>query len=64
MVPSINCDTAATVLCCLLCCVERDRLVVRDFMRTDGDYFFSGVLDLYFSGSMLFCLSIYTSYTK
>ena len=35
----------------------RDRLVVREFMRADGD-FFSGVLDVYFSGSMLFCISI------
>ena len=47
------------LLCRLLCCVMRDRLVVRDFMRADGDYFFSGVLVVHFSGSMPFFLSIY-----
>ena len=31
----------------------RDR-VVRGFMRANGDWCFSGVLDAYFSGSMLF----------
>ena len=43
----------------------RDLLVVREFMRADGDYFFSGVRDVYFSGSVLFCLSnyIYTKYS-
>ena len=56
MVPLINYSTAAAVL--LLCCVMRDR-VVRHFMRADVDFFSSGVLDVYFSGSMLFCLSFY-----
>ena len=44
------------LLPCLLCCVVRDRLVVRDFMRRMATYFFSGVLDVYFSGSILFRL--------
>ena len=51
------------LLCRLLCCVVRDRLVVRDFMRADADYFFSGVLDVYFCGSLVFCLSIFVNRT-
>ena len=38
------------LLCRLLCCVVRDRLVVRDYMRADSDFFISGVLDGYLSG--------------
>ena len=42
----------------MLCCVVRDR-AVRGVTRADLD-FFSDVLDVYFSGSMLSCLSIFT----
>ena len=42
----------------MLCCVVRDR-AVRGVTRADLD-FFSDVLDVYFSDSMLSCLSIFT----
>ena len=38
--------------------------VVRDSMRADGDYFCAGMLDVKFSGSVLFCSSIYIPRTK
>ena len=42
--------------------VVRDR-VMRAFMRADDDFFFSGVLDVYLSGCMLFNLLIYINKT-
>ena len=46
------------LLFCLLCCGVRDRAVCV-FMRADDSYFFSGVFDVHFTGSMLFCLSFH-----
>ena len=57
MVPSIKYSTAAAAPLAVLC-VVRGRLVVRIFMRADIDHFFSGVLEVHFSGSMQFILAI------
>ena len=48
--------------CCPACCVVWcDRLVVLDIMRAEGEFSFSSVLDVHFSGSMLFSLlNLYT----
>ena len=40
IVPPTNHSITLLLLSCVLWCVVRDRLVVRDFMRALGDYFF------------------------
>ena len=44
--------------------MARDRLVVRDSLRTHSNYLFSGVLDILYPGSMPFALLVYFIYKK